>query len=60
MKMIGVRLDEAVTKVLKKIAAKEHRPLSNLIRLALMDWLKYRHEIEFEIDENGKVKGVKK
>jgi predicted transcriptional regulator len=43
MELIAVRVPEDMKKQLEEIAEQQHRPLSNLIRLILMEWLK-RHE----------------
>jgi predicted transcriptional regulator len=39
MELIAIRVPDEIKKRLEKIAEKEHRPLSNLIRLILMEWL---------------------
>jgi predicted DNA-binding protein len=39
MEMIGFRIDEKIKKRLEKIAKKERRPLANLIRIIVEDWL---------------------
>jgi len=39
MKLIAVRLPQELKEKLQKIADNEHRPLSNLIRLILIEWL---------------------
>jgi predicted DNA-binding protein len=39
MKLIAVRLPQELKEKLQKIADSEHRPLSNLIRLILIEWL---------------------
>jgi predicted transcriptional regulator len=39
MKLIGVRIPEDLKEKLQKIADDQHRPLSNLIRLILIEWL---------------------
>lgn len=38
--MIAVRVPDEMKRKLEEIAEKQHRPLSNLIRLILMQWLK--------------------
>ena len=43
MELIAIRVPEEMKKKLEKIAEKEHRPLSNLVRLILMEWLE-KHE----------------
>ena len=57
--MIGTRLDPEVVKELQKIAEEEHRPISNLLRLIILDWLDYRKGIKIELTTNGKVKKKK-
>lgn len=37
--MIGFRVDEEVKKRLEEIAKTERRPLANLIRIIVEDWL---------------------
>jgi len=49
MEMIGTRLDPEVVKVLQEIAEEEHRPISNLLRLIILDWLDYRKGIKIEL-----------
>jgi predicted DNA-binding protein len=45
MKLIGVRIPQELKEKLQKIADSEHRPLSNLVRLILIEWLeKYEKE----------------
>jgi predicted transcriptional regulator len=45
MELIGVRLPDELKKKLERIAEKEHRPLSNLVRLIIVQWLqKYEEE----------------
>jgi predicted transcriptional regulator len=39
MKLIGVRIPSDLKGKLQKIADSQHRPLSNLIRLILIEWL---------------------
>jgi predicted transcriptional regulator len=60
MQMIGTRLDDKVVKILQKIAEEEHRPLSNLLRLIILDWLDCRKGIKIEVGIDGKVKKPKK
>ena len=57
--MIGTRLDDKIVKILQKIAEEEHRPLSNLLRLIILDWLEYRKGIKIEVGIDGKVKKKK-
>jgi predicted transcriptional regulator len=59
MEMIGTRLDPEVVKVLQEIAEEEHRPISNLLRLIILDWLDYRKGIKIELTIDGKVKKKK-
>ena len=42
--MIAIRVPDEMKKKLEKIANEQHRPLSNLIRLVLMEWLKKQEE----------------
>ena len=45
MKLIAVRIPEELKEKLQNIADSQHRPLSNLIRLILIEWLeKYDKE----------------
>jgi predicted transcriptional regulator len=45
MELIGVRIPSELKEKLQKIADSQHRPLSNLIRLILIEWLeKYDKE----------------
>lgn len=47
MKLIAVRLPQEMKEKLQKIADSEHRPLSNLIRLILIEWVeKYENKIK--------------
>ena len=39
MDFIAVRIPEEIKKKLETIAQEQHRPLSNLIRLILIQWL---------------------
>ena len=39
MELIAIRVPDEMKKRLEKIAEEQHRPLSNLIRLILMQWL---------------------
>ncbi len=39
MELIALRIPEEIKRKLEKIAEKQHRPLSNLIRLILIEWL---------------------
>ena len=39
MELIGVRLPEELKKKLQQVADSQHRPLSNLIRLILIEWV---------------------
>ena len=40
--MVATRLDPAIKKILEKMAAEQHRPLSNLIRLIILEWLEFK------------------
>jgi predicted transcriptional regulator len=44
MDLIAIRVPEEMKKKLEEIAKSQHRPLSNLIRLVLMQWLKQHEE----------------
>jgi metal-responsive CopG/Arc/MetJ family transcriptional regulator len=39
MELIGVRLPQNLKEKLQQIADSQHRPLSNFIRLILIEWL---------------------
>jgi predicted DNA-binding protein len=39
MELIAVRIPEEMKERLEKIAQEQHRPLSNLVRLILIQWL---------------------
>ena len=39
MELIAVRIPEEMKEKLEKIAQEQHRPLSNLVRLILIQWL---------------------
>lgn len=39
MKLIAVRIPEELKSKLQQIADSQHRPLSNLIRLILIEWI---------------------
>jgi predicted DNA-binding protein len=39
MDLIAVRIPEEMKERLEKIAQEQHRPLSNLVRLILIQWL---------------------
>ena len=39
MELIAVRIPKDLKNKLQKIAESEHRPLSNLIRLILLEWV---------------------
>lgn len=39
MKLIALRVPEDMKEKLQELADKQHRPLSNLIRVILMEWL---------------------
>ena len=58
--MIGTRLDPKIVKELQKIAEEEHRPMGNLLRLIILDWLDYRKGIKIKVGIDGKVKKPKK
>ncbi len=37
--MIGIRVPDDIKKKLEEHADKQHRPLSNLIRMILLEWI---------------------
>jgi predicted transcriptional regulator len=39
MELVTIRLPDDMKEKLEKIAQDEHRPLSNLLRLIIMEWL---------------------
>jgi predicted transcriptional regulator len=59
MEMVGTRLDPKIVKILQQIAEEEHRPMGNLLRLVILDWLEYRKGIKIEVGIDGKVKKPK-
>jgi predicted transcriptional regulator len=44
MELVTIRLPDEIKEKLAKIAEEQHRPLSNLIRLALMEWLEQQEK----------------
>jgi predicted DNA-binding protein len=44
MELIAVRIAKDMKERLEAIAEQEHRPLSNLVRLVLMQWLEQREK----------------
>ena len=46
MELIAIRVPPKIKKKLEKIANKQHRPLSNLIRLILLEWLDQQEKKE--------------
>jgi hypothetical protein len=46
--MIGVRLESKLRKILENIAEEEHRSLSNLVRLIILDWLETKKGINYK------------
>ena len=40
--MVSTRLDPEVKELLEKMAGEEHRPLSNLVRLIILEWLEFK------------------
>ena len=40
--MVSTRLDPEVKKVLENMAEEQHRPLSNLVRLIILEWLEHK------------------
>jgi predicted DNA-binding protein len=49
MELIAVRIPEEMKERLEQIAQEQHRPLSNLVRLILIQWLE-----EYEKDNSKK------
>jgi predicted transcriptional regulator len=46
MELIGVRVSKEIKDKLQAIADEEQRPLSNLVRIIITDWLKGREAQE--------------
>ncbi len=46
MELLGVRLPEELKQKLEKIAEREHRTLSNLVRLIIIQWLEQHEKSE--------------
>ena len=40
--MVSTRLDPEVKKLLEKMAKEQHRPLSNMVRLIILEWLEMK------------------
>jgi len=40
--MVATRLDPEIKELLEKMAQEQHRPLSNLIRLIILEWLEHK------------------
>ena len=40
--MVSTRLDPEIKELLEKMAKEQHRPLSNLVRLIILEWLEYK------------------
>ena len=40
--MVSTRLDPEVKELLEKMANDQHRPLSNLVRLIILEWLEFK------------------
>ncbi len=40
--MIATRLDPEIKELLEKMAKEQHRPLSNLVRLIILEWLEFK------------------
>ena len=49
--MVSTRLDPDVKKLLEKMAKEQHRPLSNLVRLIILEWIESKG---IEIPESKK------
>ena len=39
--MVSTRLDPEIKKLLEKMAEEQKRPLSNLVRLIILEWLEF-------------------
>ena len=39
--MVSTRLDPEIKELLEKMAKEQKRPLSNLVRLIILEWLEY-------------------
>jgi predicted DNA-binding protein len=48
MELIAVRIPDEMKEKLEKIAQEQHRPLSNLVRLILIQWLEQHEEASSE------------
>jgi len=48
MEMIGFRATKEMLAKLKEIARKERRPLSNLVRMIVEDWLEHNYGDEVQ------------
>jgi predicted transcriptional regulator len=44
MELVTIRLPDEMKEKLSQIAEQQHRPLSNLIRLILMEWLEQQEK----------------
>jgi len=40
--MIATRIEPEIKELLEKMAKEQHRPLSNLMRLIVIEWLEYK------------------
>jgi len=40
--MVATRIDPELKSLLEKMADEQHRPLSNFIRLIILEWLEYK------------------
>jgi hypothetical protein len=40
--MVATRLDPEIKKLLEDMAEEQHRPLSNLVRLIILEWLEQK------------------
>jgi predicted DNA-binding protein len=49
--MVSTRLDPEIKKLLEKMAKEQKRPLSNLVRLIILEWLEFK---EIEIPKSKK------
>jgi hypothetical protein len=46
--MIGIKVTPQLKKILEREAAKEHRPLANFVKHAILTFLKEHKEIDFK------------
>ena len=49
--MVSTRLDPEIKELLEKMAEEQKRPLSNLVRLIILEWLEFK---EIDIPKSKK------